>query len=304
MRLSTIVVSWNTKEILAQCLDSLTAEQIEGGHEILVVDNASTDGSPEFVRERYPEIILLESGENLGFAKANNLALETCTGETILLLNPDTQVLPGALSSLLCFLETHPSAGTCGARLLNPDGTLQFSCSPQPSLRSELQRLLHLPGIRQDGYYPMEDWDVSAPRRVDTLLGACLMVRRSSFEQVGFLDAAFFMYSEEVDLCKRIRQKGWEIYWVPEAKVIHYGGQSTQQAAAKMFLQLYWGKVKYFRKHHGRFSAWLYKLVLFLAGAVRLILFPLAWVRSPEKRSINARLATNYWKLLLALPGM
>jgi hypothetical protein len=304
MKLSTIIVSWNTKEILAQCLDSLIAEQVEGGHEILVVDNASTDGSPEMVRERYPEVILMASRENLGFAKANNQALEICTGDAVLLLNPDTQVLPGALTVLLNFLETHPSVGACGAKLLNPDGSLQFSCSPEPTLKSEFQRLLHLPGIHRDGSYSMERWDANSPRQVDTLIGACIMVRRKTLEEVGCLDETFYMYSEEVDYCKRIRQKGWEIFWAPEAEVIHYGGQSTQQSATKMFLQLYLGKLKYFRKHYGWFSTWLYKLVLFFAGIIRLILYPLAWVFYPDKRPINNSLARNYWHLLLALPGM
>ena len=278
--------------------------QIKAGHEIFVVDNASTDGSQAMVSQDFPDVKLLESPENLGFAAANNLAMRVCQGDYILLLNSDTRVLPGALGAMVSFMDQNPQTGACGSRLLNPDGSLQFSCSPEPKLHTEFNRLFHLGGIRPDGYYNMEGWDLSEPRQVDVVLGACLMIRRESMQAVGLMDEDYFMYSEEVDYCKRLKDVGWKICWIPKAQVIHYGGQSTRQAATKMFICLYQGKVKYFRKHYGGFHALLYKFILFGAGLFRIALVPLAWLGSSTKRESYLTLANNYGRLLLSLPGL
>jgi GT2 family glycosyltransferase len=250
--LAIIIVSWNTRELLAQCLASLFDQPPTAAFTVWVVDNASTDGSADLVRQRFPQVKLLANEHNLGFAQANNQAIQQCHQEYILLLNPDTVVLPGAVDSLVNFLASQPQAGAAGSRLLNPDGTLQISCYPSPTLLREWWFLLHLDALWPYGRYNMHQWDTTAPREVDVLQGASFLLRRSVLDQVGFLDGDYFMYSEEVDLCRRIQQAGWRLYWVPQSQVIHYGGQSTRQIAADMFLQLYLGKLKYFRKHNGR----------------------------------------------------
>jgi len=290
---------------MASCLTSIKyVELLDNHYEVLVVDNASTDGSVEMARERFPQVRLMANPRNVGFATANNQAIRQSMGRYVLLLNPDTEVRPGAVEALVDFMEKNPLAGAAGARLLNPDGSLQYSCSPRPTLWREFLRLFHLPGVRPDGYYEMGDWDLSSPHKVDVLLGACLMLRREALVQVGLLDEGFFMYSEEVDLCLRLQQAGWGLYWVPESQVVHYGGQSTRQAAAEMFLMLYGNKVRFFRKHYGPLKANIYKLVLATAALARLGGASLSSLIQTAAQKQNHTLASNYRRLLAALPGM
>ncbi len=304
MDLTVVIVNWNTRELLAQCLDSVYHDIPQRAIEVFVVDNHSSDGSSTMVREQYPQVRLIENVENVGFARANNQAIRCSEGRYILLLNSDTVVKPGAFDALIEFMDEHPRAGGCGARLLNSDGSLQYSCSPSPSLVGEFKRLFHLPGIRPDGYYPMHQWDQSLARPVDVLLGACLLLRHEVLDRVGLLDEDYFMYSEEVDLCHRVKSAGWDLFWVPQAQVIHLGGQSTRQVSEMMFLRLYQAKLIYFRKQHGRWQALLYKLILMAAASYRLLLTPLVWLQKPSKRQAVLSLAGNYQRLLLRLPGM
>jgi len=307
MALSIIIVNWNTGKLLTECLQSIYNHPPQVRLEVIVVDNASTDGSAVTAETNFPQAKIIHSQKNLGFAGGNNLGIEksqTGCGDQVLLLNPDTVVHAGALQEMLVFLDEHGRAGAVGARLLNPDGSLQPSCSPEPTLRREFIRLFHLKGVRPDGYYSMDDWDITAPRLVDTLLGACIMVRREALDQVGLLDERFFMYSEEVDFCTRLRKSGWEIYWTPQAEVVHYGGQSTRLVAAEMFLNLYQAKVQYFRKHRGMFHAMQYKLILLAAGLARVSLTPAAWMERGNHRAEHLALIRQYRQLLRALPGM
>ncbi len=304
MKLSIIIVSWNTRELLAQCLDSVFSSSRLADFEVFVIDNASSDGSPVMVRERFPQVRLIENEQNLGFARANNQAIQSSHADYVLLLNSDTIVKPGAIDALAEFMQAHPKAGACGPRLLNQDGNLQLSCSPAPTLGSEFKRMFHLPGVRPDGYYPMQTWDQSLARRVDVILGACLFLRRHALDQVGLLDEEYFIYSEEVDLCHRLQSMGWELYWAPQGEVLHLGGQSTRQVSEVMFLRLYQAKLIYFRKQHGRRQAFLYKLIIMAATLFRLMLTPLAWLEQPSKRQVLLSMAGNYQRLLLRLPGM
>jgi len=301
--LSIIIVNWNTRDLVMQCLASVYASSPDKS-EVLVVDNASTDGGAAAVSTYFSQVRLIQNRENVGFAQANNQAIQECTGRYILLLNSDTQVLPGGLETLVQFMETHPEAGAAGAQILNPDGSLQLSCYPAPTLTRELWRLLHLDAFWPYGEYPMTGWNLESPREVETMLGACLILRRKALDQTGLLDQDYFMYSEEIDLCYRLRRKGWRLYWMPLAKVIHYGGQSTQQVASKMFVQLYRSKILYFRKHHGRLSALVYKLILLITSVLRVVLSPLAWLERPPKRQRHFYLTHNYLRLMVTLPGM
>ena len=238
MDLSIIIVNWNTKDLLKQCLDSIFKFPTERSFDIWVVDNASSDDSTEMVQELFPKVCLIVNDHNMGFGSANNLALERCQGQYILFLNPDTEVLPAALESLSSFLDAHPKTGVAGACLLYPDGSMQTSCYPFPTLFSELWRLLHLDRIHTYGVYDQTHWDQSAPREVDVIQGAAFLVRRAVLDQAGFFDPDFFMYTEEVDLCFRIQNAGWDLYWVPQAEIVHYEGQSTKQMPVDMFLHL------------------------------------------------------------------
>jgi len=299
--LSIIIVNWNTKEYLKKCLQSIYNDDLSHSYEVIVVDNASTDGSKEMLHQLFPQVKTILNHQNLGFAQANNQAIQLSEGTYILLLNSDTIVREGAIESLVNFVENNPEVGCVGAKLLNPDNSLQFSCSPNPTLISEFMRMFHLPGIRPDGYYHMDRWKLNIPREVDVLIGACMLFRMSALEKIGSFDKQFFMYSEEVDLCYRIRQAGWKVFWSPDAEIVHYGGQSSKQVAAKMFIQLYKSKVLFFRKHRGQLAATIYKWILVTASLLRLtVLFS----KKPIRQNSEHNIVSNYKRLLVELPKM
>ena len=302
--LSVIVVNWNTRDLLAQCLDSVfqTAGDLE--LEVFVVDNASSDGSADMVRERFPQVKLIENHENVGFARANNQAIRESTGQYVLLLNPDTEMRDNALETLVHFMDEHSWTGAAGAKLINPNGTLQPSCQPAPTLMRELWRLFYMDALRPYARYDLRDGVPETPQEVDIVQGACLLLRREALEQVGSLDEDYFMYTEEMDLCLRLRRKGWKVYWVPQAVVVHHGGQSTHQVAESMFLQLYASKIIYFRKNHGPLSAQLYKLILLASALARLLASPLAWLERSPRRQRHLTLAGHYLRLVKSLPRM
>jgi GT2 family glycosyltransferase len=303
MDLSIVLVSWNTRALLVDCLNSLKGA-LNGQMEVLVVDNASDDDTVAVLKTDFPWVKLIENGKNVGFASGNNQAIRQSIGDYVLLLNPDTVVLPGALDVLLKFMTENPGVGAVGSRVLNPDGTLQTSCYPAPTLPRELWRLFHLDALWPFGVYRMTDWPIDKNRQVDVLLGACILLRREVLDQIGLLDEKYFMYSEEVDLCYRVRRAGWLIFWAPEAKIIHYGGQSTNQVAGEMFLRLYEGKLIYFKKHYGRLVTQAYKLVILMTALSRLVLTPLAWLERPPQRRYHLALAGRYWRLVMALPDL
>jgi GT2 family glycosyltransferase len=255
------------------------------------------------IRKKYPNVKLIVNEQNPGFSRANNQAIQNSSGDYVLLLNPDTVVKPGSIDVLLGFLKDSPSAGAAGARLLNADGSLQISAYPEPTLWRELWRLFHLDTFWAYANYPMHKWGLKQIRRVDVLMGACMMLPRKALNTVGLFDENFFMYSEEVDLCHRLRQMGLSLYWLPQAEVIHYGGQSTQQAAEEMFLRLYEGKIMYFRKHQSKFAVQIYKLILIVASLSRLALTPFAYLEEPVRRQQHLRQSNNYRRLIDSLAG-
>ena len=304
MKLSIVIVSWNTKDLLEACLRSVYDYPLDQPFEVWVVDNKSKDDSVAMVRAHFPQVEVIASEENLGFAGGNNRAIPHCQGEYVLLLNPDTEVKPGALNELVAFMDNHPEAGAAGSKLLNADGTLQPSCHPVPTLSREFWRMFHLDALIPYGSYNMEKWNLEQPREVDVLMGASMLLRKKVLDEVGLLDEGYFMYSEEVDLCFRLQKAGWRLYWVPQSQVVHYWGQSAKQVLAEMFLQLYRGKLRFFRKHYSGLTVWLYKIVLGMAALFRLSLTPLVWLRKSDQRDNKLHMARHYGRLLLALPSM
>ncbi|MCO5182770.1 MAG: glycosyltransferase family 2 protein [Anaerolineae bacterium] len=305
--LSIVIVNWNTPEYLDACLRTVADEIALLGSvrvETFVVDNASADHSVAMLKERYGWVTLIENSENVGFACANNQAVRLAQGRYILLLNSDTEIEPGALAILIAFLNQHPEAGAVGARLLNSDGSLQISAHPAPTLARELWYLLHLDRLHPWAIYPMPAWPVDQPQRVEILKGACILLRHTVLDEIGLLDEDFFMYSEEVDLCKRVEQAGWELYWEPRAVIIHHGGRSTQQVPLAMFMHLYRSKVLYFRKRHGLPAALVYKIILAFAALGRVAVAALAWLERPPRREQHRELGRRYYQLLKALPSM
>jgi len=254
--LSILIVNWNTRQLLARCLESIRRSQEGLSLEILVVDNGSSDGSPGLIRSDFPEVRLLENAENLGFARANNQAIRASSAPYVLLLNSDTCVQPGALGGMLHFMERNPKVAILGAELLNPDGSLQPSWARFPTLWSEFAGK----NVRARKPYP----DATGERayQVDWVGGACLMARREMIDQVGLLDEGYFMYSEEMDWCYRAAKLGWYVCYLPGARLIHLGGGSSRHAAAGMIAELYRSKLRFFARHYGQRKARLLGLLL------------------------------------------
>ncbi|MCX2727140.1 glycosyltransferase family 2 protein [Thermomicrobium sp. 4228-Ro] len=269
--LSVVIVSWNVRELLPACLNSLARELARSrlASEVIVVDNDSTDGTVELVRQRYPWVHLIALEANRGFAAANNVGIRASRGEAILLLNPDTEVRPGAISWLWSALQAAPHVGLVGARLLNPDGSLQSAGYRFPGYVQNVLDFFpihpRLIGSRLNGRFGPGDG--LSPFAIDHPLGACMLVRRAVIEQVGGLDEGYFYYSEEIDWCRRIRAAGWTILTAPAALVVHHAGGSTRQVSARSFLELHRSRARYFRRWHGpRFVQRLALLASLAAG--------------------------------------
>jgi GT2 family glycosyltransferase len=255
---ATVIVNWNTRELLRRCLETLI-EGTRAAQSIWVVDNASGDGSAEMVREVFPGVRLLASERNLGFAAANNLALRRVPpSRYVLLLNPDTEVPAGAVDALVAYLDGHPEVGAAGVQLLNPDGSLQRSYGHFYSFFASFSRNLLVSRLlrRQPG--TVAGGAAAEARPVDWLVGACLMLRSEALAQVGLLDDRFFMYGEEADLQWRLRKAGWRIALLPNVHITHYGGQSSKQAPVKMMIQEYRSRHLLIRKHRSLLTWGLY----------------------------------------------
>lgn len=253
--LTAIYVSYNTRDLLRTSLRSLFHSLAQHGPEqaeVWVVDNASPDGSAAMVAEEFPAARVIANAENRGFSAANNQGIRSSRGDHLLLINPDTVVQEDAPARLSRFLADHAQAAVVGPRLLAPDGSFQHSAFRFPNLAMgfiEFFPLNHrLLDSRLNGRYPRSRYE--QPFRVDHPLGACLLLRRAAAEEAGLFDESFFMYYEEVDLCLRLRRTGWQAWCLPEARIVHYGGQSTGQVAPQMFRQLHTNKLRLFRKHY------------------------------------------------------
>lgn len=243
--ISIILVNWNTRDLLLDCLESLPAALANLGAEVWVVDNGSTDDSVAAVRERFPHVQIIANEDNKGFAAANNQAIRASRGRHVLLLNSDTVALPNSLVDLVHFLDVNPAVGIVGSRLLNGDGSLQPSWAAFPTLWSELR------GINVRERRPFTTRDGTMAYAVDWVGGACLLIRRAAISQVGLLDEQYFMYAEEADWCYRVRKAGWVVCYYPQAQVIHLGGQSSKKASTRMKAELYRSKLRFFHKNYG-----------------------------------------------------
>jgi GT2 family glycosyltransferase len=257
LQLSVIIVNWNVRDLLRTCLHSL--KDLAPDSEVIVVDNASCDGSVEMLRAEFPDVRVIANATNAGFGAANNQALKESSGRYVLFLNPDTEVRPAAIQRLLAFVDQRPRAACVGPMLLNPDGSVQSSRRGFPRLSTflvestVLQRYLKgLPSLRR--FYRSEA-ATDGPQQVDWLVGACLLVRRSALDEVGPFDERFFMYSEEMDLCYRLRQAGYEVWYVPEAEVIHHEGASSRQDLFRRNVHFHESRYRFFEKHHGLAAA-------------------------------------------------
>lgn len=260
---SIIIVNWNTCDLLSECLHAIAREAASIAYDVWVVDNGSSDDSVAMLRRDFPHVHVIESKINLGFAGANNLAMQRSTGRYLLLLNTDALVTPGSIHALLALAEQTPRAGIVGAHLLNPDGSFQASHTNFPTLWQEFLMLSTIGRRIYGPWYPSHGpEEAKGPQRVDYVEGACLLVRRDALEAVGGLDEGYFMYAEEVDWCKRMAVQGWEVWYAPAAQVVHIGGASSVNRKTSREADLYRSRVRYFRIHHGRLQAEMLKAMI------------------------------------------
>jgi GT2 family glycosyltransferase len=272
--LSIIIVNWNVRDLLRDCLRSVDAGRGALEVEVIVVDSASADSSADMVAGEFPWVRLVRCEENVGFPRGNNIGLAQARGEYLLLLNPDTVVLDDALTVLMEYLAANPETGVVGPQLLNPDGSIQSSRRRFPTVATGFLESTWLEGLAPGvlrRYYALDLPD-DQPAEVDWLTGACLMVPRAVYERAGGLDEGYFMYSEELDWCRRIRALGYRVVYYPRARIIHHVGKSSEQAVTARHVNFQRAKLRYFRKYHGRAAAALLRLFLLASYAWQLAL--------------------------------
>jgi N-acetylglucosaminyl-diphospho-decaprenol L-rhamnosyltransferase len=261
--LTVIVVSWNTADLLLACLASLAENPFHGDHEIIVVDNASPDGSADRVARSYPRVRLIRNASNEGYSAGNNLAIRRACGRYVLLLNSDTEVRSGTLDRLVRFLESAPRAGAVGPRHVNPDGSLQPSCMRFPTLGTALifdTLVARLPpGKRHLDRYFMRDFDHRSSRPVDQIPGSCLLMPREVVQTVGLLDERLWLYFNDVDYCQRILAADYSIHFLSDAEVMHHQHASTRKFTY-FVVEWHANRVIYYRKYFGRGGALVAKL--------------------------------------------
>ncbi len=306
--LTVVIINWNTREDLLACLNSVEFATRGLNIETIVVDNASQDDSPEIVKKCYPWVSLIENRKNLGFARAANDALCQMKGWYALLLNPDTRVKGEAIESLISFMDQHPEAGLVGAQLLNADGSKQNSIANFPSLATELLNKSFLRWLFPKSF-PGKEEDYSKPIEVESVIGACMMVRREAMDQVGLLDDHYFLFLEETDWCYRMKRAGWKVYHVPQARVYHFQGKSAEKEKERARVEYFRSRYHFFKKNRGNLQ-WL---ILFIGLLIRLgiefiamivaSMMTLFMIRGwPKKLSIYAYLL--WWHLRFCPEGM
>lgn len=293
--LSIVIVSWNTRELLRTCLESIEAFSGDLDLEIRVVDNGSDDGTADMVEAEFPGVLLIRNPDNRGFAAANNQALRKATGRHLLLLNPDTKVEPGALETAVGAAEAWKT--TVAARLLNPDGTLQHSCFRFPSLWVDLLEAVYLHhllpgGIRGrlllGGYWPHDE-----AREVDWALGAFLLVPRAAVEEAGLLPEEYPLFGEDMSWCWRLGRAGYPVRYCPDARVVHYGNQSAgQQPPAWRIRKTHATKRIFLGERFGPLRALIHRWIDVLGYAIRATLFTIMGAWSRRRRAMGREYRT------------
>lgn len=270
-----VIVNWNTRSEISDCLRSVLTSDV-AVPEVVVVDNASSDGSVAMVQGDFPTVKLIRNDDNLGFAKASNQGIKVCKGRYVLLLNPDCVVHPGAFTELVRFGDANPDVGIFGIRILNSDGTVFGSCRRFPTLAAGIFRNAILarlfpnnPYIKE---YLMADWDHSEVAEVDWVSGAALVARREMLDQIGVLDERFFMYCEDVDIAYRAKQAGWKVMYFPGATVVHLRARSSDQNPVPMIIAFHRSMYAFFNKHYAAKSSVLARAIVPLGLIFRTLL--------------------------------
>ena len=275
MKLSIILVNWNTCDLTKQALISVYKETGGFDFEVIVVDNNSADNSAEMIKKEFPQVALIENKDNLGFGKANNQALKITKGDYLMFLNTDVVVLDGALNKLVNYFDEHADVMMVGPRLLNKDLTFQYACRRMlPNPMNSFFHLFGLTKIFKNSKFINEykqyavDPEITGP--TEALSGAAMMFRKQVYNEIGGFDERFFMYGEDLDFCKRVLDKGWKTVYVSDAKIIHFGGQSSGKRRIKSLINFYEAMWLYYKKHF-KYN-FLINLLVWLGIKIRMIL--------------------------------
>ena len=275
MQISVIIVSWNACRYLRDCLSSVRETAGPLVREIIVVDNASTDGSPDVVAKEFPEVTLIRSSENLGFARANNVGIRRASSALLGLINSDVIVHPGCLERLARHLEEHNEVGLAGPRIAGGDGRLQLTCRRFPTVWNLACCILGLDRVLPRwplfSGLEMRHWDYTRQGEAEVLSGCFWLARKAAIEQVGGLDERFFFYAEDVDWCKRLRDAGWKISFIPEATATHFGGGSSSNAPLRYSIEMLRANLLYWKKHHGVLGPSVCRVLLLCYHGLRLV---------------------------------
>jgi GT2 family glycosyltransferase len=293
--LSVIIVSWNAKDCLIGCLRSLLPELSFCRSEIIVVDNASTDGTAREIAEHFPQTIIIQNEHNIGFARANNLAIARAQGKWLCLMNPDVLILKGCIQNLCNYLAEHQEVGIAGPKVLNSDGHAQRSAMGFPSIWNSLCRALALdslfPKIAFLNGFLMRHFQFDRIASVDVLNGCFWIVARNALEQVGVLDERFFMYAEDIDWCRRFHQKGYKVIFLPTAEIIHYGGKSSSQDPLRFYVEKQRANLQYLRKYHSAPVYWIFCFFIILHHLIRILAnFCFCFSQMPKKNTARVKL--------------
>ncbi|UCB51985.1 MAG: glycosyltransferase family 2 protein [Candidatus Zixiibacteriota bacterium] len=304
MDLSVIIVNYKTKDLLDRCLQSLLRSTQAAEFEIIVIDNNSRDGSIHMLEKEYPQVTLIKNQENLGFAKACNQGIRIAEGKYVFILNPDTLIEDNTLANIIDFMESNPKVGIGGCHIYSRRGKPQSCFYKFPTLLSYFSRMLSLfrilprSRLTQEFFWEYPDDNIARP--VDRVLGAAMVLRKEAVEQIGLFDERYFMYAEELDLCYRARQGGWEVYPIPDTEVIHYHQQSSLQNVRKTTFHTFKSDFLFFKKFFPQHKVALLRLMQFCAISLRLMTWSAVYLFSSTKRTFAKEKLFGYVKLLLS----
>lgn len=271
---SLIIVNWNTRQLLLDCIASIYEQTQTTRFEIIVVDNGSTDQSVEALHAAYPHVTVIENGENLGFAKANNIGITASTGTYVCLVNSDIKILDRCLDRMFAYMEQQQAIAVLGPKTVNENMAFRLNCREFPRLWTSFCEACALDKILPHGPFVktrlLTDISLEKPSTVDVLSGCLMMVRRTAMEQVGLLDERFYIYGEDRDWCKRFHSSNWDVVFYPAATAIHYGGGSSSAAPLKFKIELLKSDFLYWQKYHGRLAQILFRLIRFAHYGIRM----------------------------------
>ena len=287
--MSIVLVCWNNKSYLDACLESLYDGNLQSSFDVIVVDNGSTDGSQSMLREKYPEVQLIQNEGNVGLGKASNQGIEATNGRYVLLLNNDTLVNGPSLDAMVELLDTTPDAGAVGGRLLNADGSFQAGYANFSTLREEFLIATHLGELLWAGY--PSHIDNNQIRSVGWLSSACLMVRRAALDQIGLLDESYFIYGDEADLQYRLQQAGWQVFYLPQAYTTHFGGRSMNRWSRRKMV--YRGKLLFYRKNYDAVRTGMLRVLFGSLSVAKMVPWTIAWALPNLRDRARKELQSN-----------